>query len=121
MVTEAVTEERDISAPAALALGVLLVLLGIAGFVAVGNGVLLGVFRAAMPLSILHLGTGTALFSAAILGARPARIAVSGAAVVFLALAVAGLAGLGTAAPADTTLDLVLGLVLLAVRRLAPR
>jgi hypothetical protein len=123
MVTDTFATEREISAPVALALGALLVIVGIAGFFAVGSGVLLGVFQVAMPLNVLHLGVGTVLFSAAILGARPARIAVFGAAVLFLALAVAGLAGLEAAAPnrADTLLDLILGLVLLASGRLAPR
>jgi Domain of unknown function (DUF4383) len=123
MVTDTYAEERDMSAPAALAFGALLVILGIAGFFAVGTGTLLGVFQVAMPLSVLQLGVGTALFSTAILGARPARIANFAAAVLFLALAVAGLAGVQAAAlnGADTTLDLSLGLVLLAAGRLAPR
>jgi hypothetical protein len=123
MVTDTYAEERDISAPVALALGALLVLFGIAGFFAVGSGTFLGVFQVAMPLNVLHLGLGTGLFSAAILGARTARIAVSGAAVIFLALAVAGLAGVESVAPnsADTLLALILGLVLLAAGRLAPR
>lgn len=111
--------ERDISAPAALALGGVLVVLGLAGFFALGNGVALGVFQVSMPLTTVYLGAGTVLWSAGILGARPARLANFTAAVLFLTMAVAGLAGLQSIAPnsADTTLDLVLGLVLLAVGR----
>jgi hypothetical protein len=111
--------ERDASAPAALALGAVLVVVGIAGFFALGNGVLLGAFAVSMPLTTLYLGVGTVLWSAGILGSRPARLANFAAAVLFLIMAVAGLAGLESVAPnsADTTLDLVLGLVLLAVGR----
>jgi hypothetical protein len=120
---ETVAGERDLSAPAALAFGAVLVIVGLGGFFALGSGVLLGLFQVSMPLNIVHLGVGTVLFSAAILGARPARIACFGAALILLALAVAGLAGNEAVAPnaADTTLDLTLGLVLLAIGRLAPR
>ena len=120
---ETVIEERNLSAPAALAIGAFLVAFGLAGFLALGNGIPLGLLQASMPLNILHLGAGAVLFSAAILGARPARLASFAAALLFLALAVVGLAGVQSVAlsAADTTVDLVLGLVLLAVGRLAPR
>jgi hypothetical protein len=116
---DAYAGERDASAPAALAFGAVLVIVGIAGFFALGSGVALGVFQVSMPLNIVHLGAGTVLWSTGILGPRPARLANFAAAVLFLIMAVAGLAGISSVAPtsADTTLDLVLGLVLLAVSR----
>jgi hypothetical protein len=116
---ESYAGERDFSAPAALAFGGVLVVLGIAGFFALGSGVLLGAFQVSMPFNIVHLGAGTVLWSAGILGSRPARLASFAAAVLFLTMAIAGLAGIQSVAPnsADTTLDLVLGLVLLAVGR----
>lgn len=118
---ESVVGERDFSAPTALAIGAFLVAFGLGGFFALGNGIPFGLLQVSMPLNTLHLGAGTMLVSAAILGPRPARIASFAAALLFLALAVAGLAGIRSVAlsSADTTVDLVLGLLLLAVGRLA--
>jgi hypothetical protein len=110
---------RDISGPVTFAFGMLLVAMGIAGFLAVGRGELLGLFQVSMPLGLLHLTVGTALVSAAILGPRPARVTATGAGLTLLALGVAGLAGSTRVAPngADVALSLVLGIALTAVGR----
>jgi hypothetical protein len=107
---------RDISGPVTFAFGMLLVAMGIAGFLAVGRGELLGLFQVSMPLG---LTVGTALVSAAILGPRPARVTATGAGLTLLALGVAGLAGSTRVAPngADVALSLVLGIALTAVGR----
>jgi hypothetical protein len=101
------------------AFGMLLVSIGIAGFLAVGSGELLGLFQVTMPLSVLHLAVGATLVSAAILGPRPARAAATGAGLMVLALGLAGLAGATRIAPdgADVALHLVLGIALTAVGR----
>jgi hypothetical protein len=110
---------RDISGPATFALGMALVGIGIAGFLAVGRGELLGLFQVTMRFGILHLALGALLVSAAILGPRPARVTATGAGLTLLALGVAGLAGVTQAAPggADVALSLVLGIALTAVGR----
>lgn len=61
----AVPEVRDHRGLVTFALGMVLVGVGIAGFLAVGSGEWTGVFRATMPLSILHVAMGAALVSAA--------------------------------------------------------
>jgi hypothetical protein len=110
---------RDTRGPVTFAFGMLLVAIGIAGFLAVGRGELLGLFRVTMSLGLLHLTVGAALVSAAILGPRPARVTATGAGLTLLALGVAGLAGVNEVAPngADTGLSLVLGIALTAVGR----
>jgi hypothetical protein len=109
---------REHSGPVTFALGMLLVSIGIAGFLAVGSGEQLGL-PVSMPLSVLHLTVGATLVSAAILGPRPARVAATGAGLMVLALGLAGLAGATRIAPdgADVALHLVLGIALTAVGR----
>jgi hypothetical protein len=115
----AVPEVRDHRGLVTFALGMVLVGVGIAGFLAVGSGEWPGVFQATMPLSILHVAVGAALVSAAILGPRPARVTATGAGFTLLALGFAGLAGMNQLAPtgADVARCLVLGIALTAVGR----
>jgi hypothetical protein len=115
----AVQGVRDNSGPATFAFGMVLVGIGIAGFLAVGRGELLGLFEVTMPFSVLHLGLGAALVSATILGPRPARFTATWAGLTLLALGFAGLAGVTRVAPngADVALCLVLGIALTAVGR----
>ncbi|MGW4941519.1 DUF4383 domain-containing protein [Actinoplanes sp. NPDC004185] len=115
----AVQGVRDNSGPVTFAFGLVLVAIGIAEFLAVGRGELLGLFEVTMPFGVLHLGLGAALVSAAILGPRPARVTATWAGLTFLALGVAGLAGVTRVAPngADIALCLVLGMALTAVGR----
>ena len=110
---------RDISGPGTFALGMVLVGIGFAGFVAVGRGELLGLFQVTMRLSVLHLALGAILVSAAILGPRPARVTATGAGLTVLGLGVAGLAGVTQIAPngAVVALYLVLGMALTVVGR----
>ena len=110
---------RDISGPGTFALGMVLVGIGFAGFVAVGRGELLGLFQVTMRLSVLHLALGAILVSAAILGPRPARVTATGAGLTVLGLGVAGLAGVTQLAPngAVVALYLVLGMALTVVGR----
>jgi hypothetical protein len=113
-----VQEVRDSSGPVTFAFGMVLVVTGIAGFLAVGRGQQLGL-SASLPLGTLYLAGGTALVTAAILGPRPARFAATAAGLILLALGLAGLAGVTQVAPtgADTALYLVLGIALTAVGR----
>jgi hypothetical protein len=115
----AVQGVRDTSGPVTFAFGMLLVAVGIAGFLAVGRGELLGLFSVTMPLGVLHLAVGTALVAAAILGPRPARATATGAGLTLLALGLAGLAGVTQLATtgADVALYLVLGMALTAIGR----
>jgi len=109
---------RDTSGPVTFGLGMSLVLVGIAGFLAVGRAELLGL-SVTMPLGVLRLTLGTALVAAVILGPRPARVAATGSGLTLLALALAGLAGVTQVAPtgADIALYLVLGIALTAAGR----
>jgi hypothetical protein len=110
---------RDTSGPVTFAFGMVLVVVGIAGFLAVGRGELLGLLSVTMPLGVLHLAVGAALVAAAILGRRPARVTATGAGLILLALGLAGLVGVTQLAPngADTALYLVLGMALTVVGR----
>jgi hypothetical protein len=110
---------RDTSGPVTFAFGMVLVVVGIAGFLAVGRGELLGLLSVTMPLGVLHLAVGAALVAAAILGPRPARVTATGAGLILLALGLAGLVGVTQLAPngADTALYLVLGMALTVVGR----
>lgn len=110
---------RDISGPGTFALGMVLVGIGFAGFVAVGRGELLGLFQVTMRLSVLYLALGALLVSAAILGPRPARVTATAAGLTVLGLGVAGLAGVTQIAPngAVVALYLVLGMALTVVGR----
>lgn len=110
---------RANSGPSAFAFGMVMVTIGITGFLAVGSGVLLGLFEITMPLSFLYLSVGTALVSAAILGPRPARVMATAAGLMLLALSVAGLIGVTQVAPnrADVALYLVLGTGLTVIGR----
>ena len=110
---------RDISGPATFAFGMVLVVIGCTGFVAVGRGELLGLFQVTMRLSVLHLALGALLVSAAILGPRPARVTATGAGLTVLLMGVAGLAGVTQIAPngAVVALYVVLGMALTAVGR----
>ena len=107
---------RDKSGPATFAFGMLLVIVGFAGFLAFGRGELLGIFRVSMSLNVLHLAVGATLVSAAILGPRPARFAATGAGVLLLLLGLAALTSIGSSG-ADAALYLVLGIALSAVGR----
>jgi hypothetical protein len=109
---------RDTSGPVTFVLGMGLVLVGIAGFLAVGRTELLGL-SVTMPLGVLRLTLGTVLVAAVILGPRPARVTAAGSGLTLLALAVAGLAGVTQVAPtgADIALYLVLGIALTAAGR----
>ena len=119
---ETVGGNRDISGPAAFSFGSVLVLFGLSGFVAVGDG-MLGLFRVTMSHNFFHLGVGAVLFCAAILGSREARTANIGAGLLFLGVSAAGMAGLHKIAPnqADVALYLGLGLTLTVVGLRAPR
>jgi hypothetical protein len=57
---ETVGGTRDISGPAAFSFGSVLVLFGLCGFVAVGDG-MLGLFRVTMSHNFFHLGVGAVL------------------------------------------------------------
>jgi hypothetical protein len=118
-IRQAVQGVRDNSGPVTFAFGMVLVGIGIAGFLAVGRGELPGLFQVTMPFSVLHLALGAALVSAVILGPRPARVTATGAGLTLLALGLAGLAGVTRVAPtgADIALYLVLGMALTAVGR----
>ena len=115
----AVQGVRDNSGPVTFAFGMVLVGIGIAGFLAVGRGELLGLFQVTMRFSVLHVALGTALVSAAILGPRPARAAATGAGITLLVLGCAGLAGVTQIAPngADVARYLVLGMALTVAGR----
>jgi hypothetical protein len=109
---------RDTSGPVTFVLGMGLVLVGIAGFLALGRTELLGL-SVTMPLGVLRLTLGAALVAAVILGPRPARVTATGSGLTLLALAIAGLAGVTQVAPtgADIALYLVLGIALTAAGR----
>ncbi|AGZ45799.1 DUF4383 domain-containing protein [Actinoplanes friuliensis] len=114
-----VERTRDLTGPAALGLGVALVIVGLAGCLAVGRGSLLGLLQVTLPHNMFHLAVGTALVSAAILGPRPARVTATTAGLTFLGLGVAGLAGAPGVTPngADIAFYLAFGLALTAVGR----
>ena len=114
---------RDISGPAALSLGTVLVLFGLSGFLAVGDGMLLGLFRVTMSHNFFHLGVGAVLFCSAILGSREARAANTSVGLLLLGASAAGLAGLDRIAPngADVALYLGAGLTLTVFGFRAPR
>lgn len=118
-----VGEARDISGPAAFSLGSVLVLFGLSGFLAAGDGMFLGLFRVTMSHHFFHLGVGALLFCAAILGSRAARAANLGAGLLLLGVSVAGLAGLDRLTPnaADLALYFGTGLVLTVIGLRAPR
>jgi 4-hydroxybenzoate polyprenyltransferase len=104
-----VREARDTSGPATFAFGMLLVIVGIAGVLALHP----------MAPSLLRLTVGTAVVSAAILGPRPARVTATGAGLTMLVLGIAGLAGVTQVGSTgvDLALSLVLGIALTAVGR----
>src|SRR5687768_2433135 len=108
---------RDNNGPVTFAFGMVLALIGIAGFLAVGRGELLGLFRVTLPLGALYLMVGAALVSAAILGSRVARLTATGAGLTMLALGIAGLAGITQVGSngVDQALFFVLGIALTAV------
>jgi hypothetical protein len=115
----AVQGVHDNSGPVTFTFGMVLVAVGIAGFLAVGRGEVPGLLQVTMPLGALHLALGATLVSAAILGPRPARATATGAGLTLLTLGLAGLAGVTQVAPngADQALFLVLGIALTVVGR----
>ena len=133
--SDAVAGERNVNTPVAFAFGAVFVLLGVTGCLVAGShhvvgpqgSELLGVFQVNILLNVVHLGSGTALVAAGILGTRQARLANTAVGLGFLALFVIGLAVIGTAAnflalnSADNALHLALGAALTAVGRGADR
>jgi hypothetical protein len=115
--------------PVALGAGAVFVVLGLAGFLVSGGhhaagsegGQLLGVFQVNLLHNVVHITVGAVMVAAGIVGTRQARTANTTIGVIYLALFVAGLFLLDTAANilalngADNVLHLVLGLVLTAV------
>jgi hypothetical protein len=100
---------RDTSGPVTFALGMVVVIVGIAGVLALHP----------MAPGLLRLTVGTAVVSAAILGPRPARVTATGAGLILLALGVAGLAGVTQAGSdgAEPAVSLVLGIALAVAGR----
>jgi len=100
---------RDTRGPVTFALGTISVLIGISGFLTLDP----------MVPGFVRLLVGTTLVSAVILGPRPARVAAAGAGLIFLALGVAGLAGVTQAGStgAEVAVSLVLGIALTLVGR----
>ncbi|HYN97909.1 MAG TPA: DUF4383 domain-containing protein [Pilimelia sp.] len=120
---------RHLNTVAGLGLGAVFVLAGLAGFFVSGGhhvvgqsgGELLGSFQVNVLHNLVHLAVGAGLVAAAIASSRAARAANTAFGVLYLALSLAGLFLVGTAANivalngADNALHLVLGLALTGV------
>jgi hypothetical protein len=133
MVTHTQFEARAgrlrLNGPVALGLGVVLVIVGLAGFFVSGShhavgadgGELLGLFRVNVAHNIVHVAVGAGLVAAGILGGRPAKVVNRTVGLGYLALSAVGLFTAGTDVDllalngADNALHLVLGLVLVSV------
>jgi hypothetical protein len=108
---------RDLNIPLALASGVALVFLGVAGVLMPGFRLAIG--PDGFPLTMLHnllpVAAGAVLVAAGILGARQARFANRAVGVGYVAFLLIGPAVTGTPPVALDVIHLALGVVLVAV------